>query len=343
VGGPFEGPSSSRPLCGRYLTPLRGVSVDADSGAILFAFPTDREIVGLGRLLTMRRTARFLRESESFHLGNIRHRRSSAEVLRYKPERRAVVRLDLVLRGSGDALETRPLAARVLPPGKVTTVAERRETVFSRSGAPPAPKLRGIEARPGILFEDWLDLEEMPETVPCDANAAGELLGRLHAVGGVPAVGVITADRRALTSLFEINTKLTELTKGLGLPPALHSHCWIHGDFHRKQIGTVRARGSRVLLDLDELRPGHPIEDLASWLADAIALDPSAHAGDLHESLLSAYEQHGGRSIATDHLASWTSFELLKRAAGSIRRLELGAVERAEALLEAAHVSQEDR
>ena len=70
----------------------------ASSGAHLWAPPFDRELPGLERVCDLRRAKRWFLEQGLFPGRRVRSGSSHAELLRYKPERRAVLRLDLRLR-----------------------------------------------------------------------------------------------------------------------------------------------------------------------------------------------------------------------------------------------------
>ena len=123
-------------------------------------------------------------------------------------------------------------------------------------------------------------------------------------------------------------------------PPALPpvepgAPTWIHGDFHPDQV--VPRRGSRdwMLMDLDLVGLGDPTADLASWIADALYEQPDCCFSDAAGALLEGYA-HAARPVEPRRLEILTAHALVDRAAGSIRRLEQEASEKARTGLERA-------
>ena len=298
-----------------------------DGRGLLFDFSADRALPGIGRLLDARWTGRRIEAAAPFAGLRLRRRRTEFHVRRYKPERRAVVELVLALRDGEDELTTRRLAARVLPPEVAGGVERRRRAFEAAGGATLGPTLAGGELRAGVLFEHWLT--DATDTAP-SPREAGALLARLHAL---PPGGGEHASPRAAGSELPANLELVGIA---ATPPALEPRPvrperWIHGDFHADQ--STGAGGRLRFLDLDLLGLGEPVQDLASWLADGLA---DGDAGTAGAELLGAYEAAGGALPAPGDLASTAAAELIGRAAGCLRRLERGAVERARALCELA-------
>ncbi len=123
----------------------------------LWAARDDRELPALRRLSDTQRSRHLLR-----HLGTllpegaeIRKRRSTSTLLRYRPERRAVVRLDLHLRLPDGGKAHLPLAARALPAERAEAVDRMRLAAGSFA---PGPCYRGLAERDGLLLEEWLDV-----------------------------------------------------------------------------------------------------------------------------------------------------------------------------------------
>jgi hypothetical protein len=158
----------------------------------LWAPPFDRELPGLERACDLRRTKRWFLEQGVFPGRRVRSGSSRAELVRYKPERRAVLRLDLRLRpleGGPKTAET--LGARALPPADAARVAAARRAWQDGPGGALAPRLVAHEERTGLLFEEWLDVEAVAHDDFARAGDAGALLARLHArrADGAPAAG----------------------------------------------------------------------------------------------------------------------------------------------------------
>jgi len=314
--------------------PLLPFAVDAARGIALLTFPADRALDGIARVFDLRRTAHQIDRLGILGPWVVRRRPSRVTLLRYKPERRAVLRLDLELRGREDGRERagRVLAARVLPPAVARRVAQRRELVFAHPGAPRAPRLLALERRPGVLLEEWCALAGVDRPSLAAAEQAAGVLAALHGVPAECSRHPLGADAADMRELFAADARLSELAGQIEPPPALERQCWIHGDAHAEQF-VLDPAGRPLLLDLDELRAGHPAQDLAAWIADRIVLHPESGFERVAAPLLEGYAAAGGRLPERGQLAAWTGHELARRAAASIRRLEQDACARARDLL----------
>ena len=111
---------SSRPLKGQHwketsprLIPRVALREEA---TLLFTHVADRELKGMPYFLERKKTAKILRETGLAAAGLVRRRRLEYELLRYKPERRAVYRLQVKLR---DEARTRfQVGCRIFRPPK---------------------------------------------------------------------------------------------------------------------------------------------------------------------------------------------------------------------------------
>jgi len=296
----------------------------------------DRELPALRRLSDSERNRQLMR-----HVGTllpegteIRKRRSTSTLLRYRPERRAVVRLDLALRLPDGGKSKLSLAARALP----TVRAEEVDRIRQAAGTfGPAPRYHGMAERDGLLLEEWLDVSVPSGQEFGHADRAGRLLAQLHAqplAAGLPQRAA--PDLEGLRAWFDWSPELRRESEGLlvAAPPP-EQPCWTHGDFHPDQVATDRRDGSSRLLDLDEIFPGDPFVDLASWVADHLVV---ADVGleEASSALFAGYRAAGGRLPPRATLAPWIAVELVQRAAACCRRLELGGEATAVRLLRRA-------
>jgi hypothetical protein len=95
----------SDPRAGEHDSRLRPRAIVADGRGTLWQWIADRELRGLVRLYDRGRTKRWLGRLEAC-VGLELHRRGlHYELLRYKPERRAVIALDVDLRGECSGAE----------------------------------------------------------------------------------------------------------------------------------------------------------------------------------------------------------------------------------------------
>ncbi len=312
---------------------LPGQVVLADERLAAWRFPSDRELPGLERLFDLHRTTRLLAQLHSIDPWVARWNSSSVEVLRYKPEHRAVLRLDLDVR-LGDkrgAKSRRILAARALRADDAGGRLERRVALKNSGGPGPWPGFLGGQARTGLLFEEWI------QGVVCArddfrlAGLVGALLRELHA-RELPASVRDCADApRAISDLFDGAEALRSLARRIRVPQSSRTS-WIHGDVHPDQLSVGSQDGGARLLDLDGLDAGDPHRDLGCWIADQLSRNPGLSLDDAAGPLLAGYQS----AIERDALRENVSFELCVLAAGALRRLEPYAVARAESLLERA-------
>lgn len=324
---------------------LSSFAVVEDSGTCLYVFPTDRVLPGAARIVNLRRTARLLNALPLDPRRKVRARRSSSKLLRYKPERRAVLRLDLVLTGADGRESGSTIAARALPPTEARRVSQARSASVEKyrglRDMPDMPNMIGprllqVEERTGIVLEEWVEGVGHGSTSFDHAHETGVILARLHAIP--PPTGSATASA-ALTdfqSLLGIDERLWSRARALATPPVQRAIAWTHGDIHPDQLVRERGSGRMRLLDLDALGIGDPARDLATWIADHLAADPAIAFAEAARPLLDGYRQASGLVPAEQDLAERVAFELVSLSASSLRRLERGAVARAELLLERA-------
>ncbi len=319
-----------------HATRLAAFAAVAADGLCLYGFPTDRELPGLARALNLRRTARHLNEAELWPGESVRARDSRAELVRYKPEHRAVLRLDLGTTKMDGTRAAHRIAVRVLSPEAGARVVAARNAYQSSPKPVLAPRLVTTEERTGLLFEEWLDGESCRPGDFSEVEAAGSLLAQLHRNPlSAQAFEARASSRAELAALFAVDTDLEKRFAELPLDQVAAPITWIHGDFHPDQLLRTPS-GARVLLDWDALRPGHPVEDLATWIADEIAADATRDLARAGRSLLTAYARAGGEVPTDVQLRAQLATEVTRRAAAGLRRIEADAIPRARSLLDAA-------
>lgn len=335
VRASFE-PDADEVACAAPLLPY---AVDPENGAFWFVFPTDRALEHVGRIFDMKRTLRVFRALPEYAARDLRWRRTRLEVVRYKPERRAVLAVHLVERlGERNRIKHRAML-RLLPLEHAARAVENRRACFGSSES-GVPRLLGHDPDSGAIIEEWVDLEALPPTAVLDDQhqaRAGRALAALHSRYLPPEVTAASSSLEFEVSgdaidAFALETRLSDLfvrcllrTPSLAIERAALT--WIHGDFHADQVAIAKRDEATILLDLDELRVGPPIVDLAAWQADAF-VENGARAPSC-DALLSAHRAAGGPSVDPVALAHATGFALMERAAAAIRRLERGALEKA--------------
>lgn len=311
------------------LGPFRPLAVDLSTGSAWWSFPADRALRGLPRAVHGPRAARLAQDALAPG-ATLKKRKAVVRLLRYKPERRAVVALEAPLRGQPGSAR---LALRVHPPRGAVAIAARRRACPTASEL--GPRLVHVDPTHGILLEEWL-AGEPARAGFTHVDRVAALLARLHAA---PLEGAPGAGRRSGSA-----ARWLERVPGLRWSePTVERErsAWTHGDLHPDQFLDDGAEGR--LLDLDELAPGDPARDLASWIADHLSCDrhgdPRAAAG----ALLEPYAAAGGDPPEPAHLCAWVARELVARAAAGLRRLEVGALDQARELVELARMAGEAR
>ena len=202
-------------------------------------------------VLDNRRLARLLEEQGAVLPRAVRRRRVMRELVRYKPERRAVWRVAVPTREGPD----RTVGLRVAPPAVVQKTSGARRDLGSVTFC---PEMLAVDEQRGVLVEEWLDAEPCPPDSFEHAYDAGALLARLHAA---PMAGAPSERRpqsvRELAPLFALDSSLAARASEIDDPPNDGATTWCHGDFHPDQVAKRREDG-RVLLDLDLLGVGDP-------------------------------------------------------------------------------------
>lgn len=311
--------------------PLKAFTHLPGAGGILTCFPADRRLTGAARVLDLRRTGRALDASGIWGERVLRRQSSRMQLLRYKPEHRAVLRFHAKLKegreGPRVSAGERTFGVRVLSPENAARVLANRE----RGPAGLFPELLWHEVENGILLEQWVDGDALEWNAFERASEAAGLLQGLHQP--CQAARPREHSREGALELLELlpgAAKLVHRIASLGSTSCSH---WIHADFHPDQL--IEGEAGLRLLDADALRPGAPEEDFASWLADHLQQEPGAALGSLIKPLMEGYG-HACASLDLPLIRALTTEQLIGRAAAGLRRLELGAESKAMQLLERA-------
>lgn len=309
---------------------LEPLAVIEETGTCVWSFPADRRLRGLSRVLEPRRTARWIDESAIFRPYVVRLRPSTIVLRRYKPERRAVLQMNAKLRGPQGAREVRQVGLRVLPVKRAAQVIETRWQLQNAAPGLPIPPLFAWEAKTGVLLEPWFPGVAVAPDDYSHAHTTGALVARLHAI---PSIRQRALERPSVNTLdvLLVHPGLADMYRPD--PAPLPACGWTHGDLHADQ---VLLGDAPILLDLDEARPGHPAEDLASFLADALTEDGEAAWPATVAALLEGHRSAGGPPVDETLLRAEIARHLVQRAAAGIRRLESGALDKARRLLERA-------
>ncbi len=290
-----------------------GVVVDEERALAVHIFPNDHEIRAM-RIFDPQRLGQRLRRIMG---GRDEFREGSLHILRYKPERRVVARVDL---------HERPRGVLRLYPEHAFEDARVRSLAFVGRGVLRVPRVVGDSHRYCSIVHEWV--EGVPLTRALGDGAmlemAGQALGELHAqrpalhdmltpedtcrllegsaIGAVTLVPTLTPRVRALCDR---------------LCAAVMDHPWqsraIHGDFSDDQV--ICADDACALVDFDRACWGDPLLDLGAFGAALIAREvrdeiDADSARRALASLAGAYRRRSGQDLRS--LGVFVSASLLR-------------------------------
>ena len=249
-----------------------------DPHTVLYGFPNDARLRRLRWYidpLKLKRSLADLTEPAE----RISGRRTSVEVLRYKPERRVVTRVDLA---TTDGL-SRSLLVRYGTRREAARVAAIAAHLRRNEVATPAPIAQLEDNRVAVdQFIEGDQLRDVVRNVGADSTEFATALVRFHTT---PAPG-LTEHRSPDTDLEKAIRGLAGLTAwapSLGGEAAALAECLtaklpadngpgmlLHGDLHAKNI--LVHRGVTSFVDLERVAVGPAAIDLGCFRAHAIAL-----------------------------------------------------------------------
>lgn len=263
---------------------------------------------------------------------------SSPTLVRYKPARKALLRFEG--EDGRDAIYAKALCD---DRGESVTAAGRALLANGIATAAPLACLRAARvvvhaSAPGVPLSD---LETVLHALCPWMEPTAAVLAALHAadVPGLP--GHVLADEasdmrelaRTLGILVpSLASRLERLTSALAdaLTALPDEAVPLHGDFYTDQV-LVSERGV-VLIDLDEMRRGHPLLDVGMFLAH-LAASTSDDAGQVEagEVFREAYARE--RPRGSNAVPIFEAAALLRKAPGPFRRLEPDWPQRIERLV----------
>ncbi|GJM45378.1 MAG: hypothetical protein DHS20C21_22200 [Gemmatimonadota bacterium] len=265
--------------------------------AALFRFPLDRSVAGLGTLADMAALKHVLHGSVhdwSPRSLRVRARKSTVHMIKYKPERRGLARVDIALRRQADgqaARRTVVAQAYAEPTGATVHQVLSHLSAWTSGGSrfPAAliplkvPVPLGYESQRRILIQEWVEGVEWGECLGTPlfdqgCLAAATALRELRNVPPPPGLESVFAwdgASRVLNDLAGMGDpalrrlagELAEGLRSLLAQSAVLAPRLIHGDFHYHQILLQPESGQGTLIDWDEARLGDPREDPGNLLA----------------------------------------------------------------------------
>lgn len=318
----------------------------ADLNCIFFLYPHDNELDGLETLSDSRKVRRILYQ----HLDRlprtewrISHKRMRTTVIRFKPEKRAVVRIDTYATNlRTNRKEHVTIFVRHYSDdrgGSEFTLMKRLHDRFSDGAELTVPRPLVYEPDKRLLFMEGLDGEVFlplltgPEG-PLFAARAAKALAALHrfdrAVRPLRTAADCLSEARSTAetvghvfpeSYDATDDIIQKLTHCVPEPPPHVSI--VHGDFYHSQL-LVREE-SEAIIDFDRSYLGDPAADVGNFLAHLRLLGLEGRLADvrsLSDSFLKAYSEHAGSDPGQERIGFWTAIGLFGLAVRPFRNLD---------------------
>lgn len=344
-----------------------GVSIlRADDHTVFYGFPNDARLRRLRWYATPRKLKSTLTPLTPIG-ARISKRHSTSTVLKYKPERRLVTRVDLAVTGGAD----RSLLVRYTTGRHAYRLAAVANRLLANGVRTPAPRAQLDDGRVGV--DDFIDGVELRTWLLGQGSVADQLAASLQAFHSTEApVGVpvrTEADdlANAINGLLALSlwdrqlgrmarTVASRLTAAQ--PEPTGSPGLIHGDLHDKNV--LVNDEQPWFIDLERTAVGSPASDLGRLRAHAISLDVrqpgwSPTAIEHAEQVIDAYRTRSAPLPASidDRTLGWhCAIALVDQALLVVRHVEDGWPVKAGTLLAAAaaalrpatsHPSESDR
>ncbi|MGH1489584.1 MAG: phosphotransferase family protein [Acidimicrobiales bacterium] len=306
-----------------------------NDNAVVYGFPNDARLRRLRWYSQPRKIKRSLHGLPGL-LDDISSHRTNVEVLRYKPERRVVVRIDLVSR-------TRlkiPVVLRYTTGRDAPLLAKTAEALRRNGVATPAPLAQIENGRVGIdEFAAGEQLRSIIDRGLASPAATADAIQHFHRT--TPPSGtakrLIDDDlfqaRKALSGLAELHPSLAGPLAALAqrlsrtAPHNPGPLRLIHGDLHPKNIlGDPTGHDDTItFVDLERAAVGQPASDLGRLLGHAKALeirDPGSYATatEFAQTVIDRYRV--GVPIPDAELSWYTAIALIDQATLVARHLE---------------------
>lgn len=330
------------------------------AAALLYAFPNDAEMRGLSLLGTQRKLRRFLQAQlvdYPFRAWRLPKKSLSTEIVRYKPERRAVFRFraKTVNRQTRDK-EKVLLYWRVDRASQTEEISRRMcflKDNLPESGDLIVPRAMGFDSDSRVLVMEALAGQPLVEVLQTGQAAAavertGAALAHLHTLAdtklpsGSPAdfLRKASESRGALAALSPELASLAYLVFAKlqdTMPESGKDLTLVHGDFYYDQvlIGPERVG----FIDFDRSHIGSRFTDLGSFLAylKFLTLENRLTYPDaIDRRFLETYSRIWGEDPQTAELRWWTALSLLLFAVVPFHTLAPNWPEMVRAILEAA-------
>ncbi len=322
---------------------------------VFHVFPFDREIPGLRQVMNRDKLKRIARRVIAWDAPTVRvsGKRTSLSLLRYKPERRALVAASLgLVDESTGRVEHRFSHVKAYADETGERTVRLMAALAGDAGAPEAPVLPevlGYDGETRILFQETVPGEPMLRARDrvAAARAAGRGLAWLHA----RTVGEARAGESLAAALQEVRAAALYLERVAGGRPAGRAAALfallerarpaprppsvVHGDFYHHQV--LADDGRVAFVDFDEAGSGDPRLDVGNFVAHLRVEALRAGGADagwrsLERAFLDGYREAGG--LGLEALPWFSALALARLAVHPFRELRPGWRDAATAILD---------
>ncbi|GEM_PF-1834044 len=328
-----------------------------EHNSIIYLFPNDAVIDGARILSNPKKIKRILyRHYDKFPKPEWRISDSKLKmtVVRYKPERRIVLRCDSRAKNrASDKIEPINLYIRIYADDLVESVYNIQKSLYQLSLSQKeliiAKPVCYLHDRKLFIMESIGEkslIGEMESGNMAALRLAAEALSLLHLNGPMDlprrnidsfireaksTVGMLISispdTQTVVESIYNDLNRLLPISSG-------DSSGFVHGDFHPGQV--IMQGGSAGIIDFDRSHCGDVIADIGNFLAHLkLFRSDRTFSGrsDIELDFLKAYEKKSGKRVESKLLTFWTAFGLFQLAVGPFRRLESDWREKTNAIL----------
>ncbi len=320
--------------------------VRLDAHTVVYVFPNDARLRKLRWYSEPRKLKRSLAELTSPG-ERISARKTSVEVLRYKPERRVVAKVTMA---------TKRRTSKLLLRYSTQTRAKELGAVANhlRSYGVDTPQPIAQLANGHVSIDEFVSGTQLRDIVSrdqlVDGSALADALGRFHSVPPTSTIGKRSAESElarsngGLCGLRQWEPALASRARNTAAalrrtaPQSRSSDVLLHGDLHAKNI--LIDGEQMVFVDLERVAMGPVAIDLGYFHAHAIAhaIRTPGESPTAETYAVSTIDSYRTRfaPIADDELGWHTAIGLVDQALLVARHLEPGWRATSAALLDAA-------
>jgi aminoglycoside phosphotransferase (APT) family kinase protein len=337
---------SARQITSSVMNP---VIILPDEQAILYFYPNDCLIEGLKILSDPKKIRRYLYECYGKYpetKWRISYRKQKFTTIRYKPERRAVVRYDSIAtdRATGEQKQI-SLYMRFYSDdrgGNVYLLHQRLALILSKEKdlTIPAPiaylperRLLLIEAVVGQPLLNHLAALDSLQAIGRTARALAILHEMENADLPYPSVESLPNEVASSADILrhilpQARIQVEKICKGLHDSDYINGtreKCLVHGDFYYGQV--LLQDDCAAIMDFDRFHKGDPLADVGNFCAHIKVLRSEKLIGDdsgLESAFIAEYNRASKGKIDGGRLAFWTALGLFRLAVGPFRRMESG-------------------